>query len=75
MFNSKKTKWIGEKVALRLEKCIRANKLDRCPSNSFLTLLICLKCSDNDTGGGDISRDILYEPGNSLHLIRVVFSR
>ena len=52
-----------------------ANKLDGCPSNSFLTLLIYLQCSDNDIGGSDVSRDVLYDPGNSLDLISVVFSR
>ena len=36
---------------------MRANKLDGCPSNSFLTLLICLQCSDNDIGGDGVSRD------------------
>ena len=75
MSNSKKTKWIGEKVALLLETCKRAKKLDGCPSNSFLTLLICLQCSDNDTGGGDVSRDVLYEPGVKVDLISIVFSR
>ena len=52
-----------------------ANKLDGCPSNSFLTLLIYLQCSDHDIGGSDVSRDVLYDPGNSLDLISVVFSR
>ena len=61
MSNSKKTKWIGEKVDLLLETCMRANKLDGCPSNSFFTLLICLQRSDNDIGGGDVSRDVLYD--------------
>ena len=28
MSNSKRTKWIREKVALYLETCIEANKLD-----------------------------------------------
>ena len=54
---------------------MRAKKLDGCPSNSFLTLLICLQCSDNDIGGGDVSRDVLYELENSFDLISVVFSR
>ena len=54
---------------------MEAKKLDGCPSNSFLTFLICLQCSDNDLGGGDVSRHVLYEPGNSLDLISVVFSR
>ena len=40
---------------------MRANKLDGCPSNSLLTLLICLQCSDNDIGGGDVSRDVFYD--------------
>ena len=50
---------------------MQANKLDGCPSNSFLTLLICLQCSDNDFGG----EDVLYEPGGKVYLISVVFSR
>ena len=52
-----------------------ANKLDDCPSNSFLTLLICLKYSGSDIGGGDVSRDVLYEPGSKVDLIIIVFSR
>ena len=54
---------------------MEANKLNGCLSSSFFTLLICLQCSDNDTGGGDVARDVLYEPGSSLDLISVVFSR
>ena len=54
---------------------MRVSKLDGCPSNSCLTLWICLQCSDNNIGGGDVSRDVLYEPGNSLDLISVFFSR
>ena len=61
MSNSKKTEWIGEKLALLLETCMRANKFDGCPSNWFLTLLICLQCSDNDIGGVDVSRGVLYD--------------
>ena len=45
---------------------MQANKLDGCPYNSFLTLLICSQCSDNDFGGGDVSSDILYEPGGKV---------
>ena len=60
MPNSKMTKWTGEKVALQLETCIRDNKLDGCPSNSFLTLLICLQYSENNIGRGNISQDVLY---------------
>ena len=41
---------------------MQANKRDGCPSNSFLTLFICLQCSDNDIERGDVSRDALYEP-------------
>ena len=37
--------------------------------------LICFQCSDNDFGGGDVSRDVLCEPGHKVNLIRVVFSR
>ena len=54
---------------------MQANELDGWPSNSFLTLLICLQCSDNDFGGGDVSRDVLYEPGGKVNLISIVFSR
>ena len=52
---------------------MEANKLDGRPSNSFLILLICLQCSDNDLGRG--SRDVLYEPGGKFNLISVVFLR
>ena len=31
--------------------------------------------SDNDLGGGDVSRDVLYEPRGKVDLIRVVFSK
>ena len=54
---------------------MQANRLDGCPFNSFFTLLICLQCSDNDFGGGDVSRDVLYEPGGRTDLLSVVFSR
>ena len=54
---------------------MRANKLHGCPSNSFFTLLICLPCSDNDIGGGDVSRDVFYEPGDKVDLISVIFSK
>ena len=52
----------------------QVNKLDGCPSNPFLTLLICLQCSDNDLGGGDVSIYVLYEPGGRVVLIIIVFS-
>ena len=52
-----------------------ANKLDGCSFNSFLTLLICSQCSNNDIGGGDVSRDDLYEPGSKGYWTSVVFSR
>ena len=54
---------------------MRANKFDGWSFNLFLTLVICLQCSDNDLGGGDVSRDVLYEPGGKVDLISVVFSR
>ena len=52
---------------------MRAQKLDGWPSSSLLTFLICLQCNDNNIGGGDISRDVLYEPGVKADLISVVF--
>ena len=54
---------------------MRVNKLDGSQSSSFLILLICLQFSDNDNGRGDVSRDVMYEPGGKVNLIRVVFSR
>ena len=54
---------------------MRANKFDGWSFNLFLTLVICLQCSDNDLGGGDVSRDVLYEPGGKVDLISVVFSK
>ena len=53
---------------------MQANKLDGCPSNSFLPLLICLQCSDNDFGGGHVLSGILFEPGRKVDLIHIVFS-
>ena len=41
----------------------------------FLTLLICVQYSDNDFGGGDVSRDVLYEPEGRVELISAFFSR
>ena len=54
--------------------CMKANKLHVCPFNSLLTLLICLQCCDKDFPG-DISRDVLYDPGVKVDLISIVFSR
>ena len=53
---------------------MHASKLGGCPSTSVLTPLICFHYSDNDFGGGDVSRDVLYEPGGRVDLISVVFS-
>ena len=54
---------------------MQSNKLDGCPFNAFLTLLICLQCSDNDFGGGDVLWDVFYEPWGRVDLISIVFSR
>ena len=53
---------------------MQVNKLYDCRSNSFLTFFICLQYSDNDFWGDDVSRDVSYEPGAKVDLIRVVFS-
>ena len=46
-----------------------------CSSTLFLTLLICLQCSDDDFGEGDVWRSVLYEPGGWLvNLLSVDFS-
>ena len=74
MSSSKNIKCFGEKDATESELCMQTNKLDGCPSNLFLTLLICLQCSDNDFGG-DVSSNVLYELGLKVDLISVVFSR
>ena len=54
---------------------MEASKLDGWPSSWFLALLIYLQCNDNDLGGGDVLRDVLYEPGGKVDLISIVFSR
>ena len=38
-------------------------------------LLICLLGSDNDLGGDDASRDVLYVPRGRVDLVCVVFSK
>ena len=45
---------------------MQTNKLNGCPSKSFLTLFICLQCHDNDFEEGDLSRGVLYEPGGTV---------
>ena len=52
---------------------MQADRLDGCPSTSFLTLLICLQYRGNDFGGGDVSRDVFHEPRGRVDLLRVVF--
>ena len=52
---------------------MRADKLDGCLSNSFLTLMFCLQRSDKDLGGGNVSRDALYEPVGKVDLTRAIF--
>ena len=74
MSNSKNTKCIEEKVALKLETYMQAKKLDGYPSSSLLTLLICLQWSAYAIGSY-VSRDVLYEPKGRVDLISVVFSR
>ena len=54
---------------------MEAKKRDGWLSNSFLTSLICLQCSDNNFGGGGVSKDVFYDPGGKVDLISVVFSR
>ena len=54
---------------------MQANRLDGCPSSFSITLLICLRCSDNDFGVNDLSREVLYYPGGRIDLLHVVFSR
>ena len=44
-------------------------------SNSFLTLFICLQCNNKDFAGGNVSRDVLYDPGGRVDFISTVFSR
>ena len=54
---------------------MQANRLDGCHSTSFLTLLVRLQCSDDNVGGGDVSRDALYVLGGRVDLIDVDFQR
>ena len=54
---------------------MQAKKLNGCLSNSLLILLICLKRNDNDFGEGDVSRDVLHEPGDRVDFLSVVLLR
>ena len=54
---------------------MHANSLDGFSSNSFVTPLICLQCSDNNFWEGDVSREVLYALGGRVDLLSVVFSR
>ena len=51
---------------------MESNKLDGCPSSWILTLLICLQCSDNDRGGGDVSRDVFYVSVGKGSLFKII---
>ena len=52
---------------------MQSNMFDGYPFALFLTLLICIQCSGNYFGGGDVSRDVSYAPGAKVDLLRVVF--
>ena len=54
---------------------MQADKLNGCQSNSFLTLLICLQCCDNDFGGGVVTRDVFYEPKETSESFMLIFFR
>ena len=54
---------------------MQAIRLDGWSSNSFLTLLICSQCSDNDFGGGVVTRDVLYEPEKTSEYFMLIFFR
>lgn len=54
---------------------MQANRLDSCPSTSFLALVICLRWSHNTFGGGDVSKDVLHELGDRIGFLKIVFSR
>ena len=64
------------KAVLSSETCIQANMVNGCLSTSFSTLLIYLQCSDNDFGGGDVSRNVSYmlTYGILVNLLNVFFS-
>ena len=54
------------KSCIIIKNMLEVNKLDGCSSNSFLTFLICLQCSDKILGRR--SRDVLYDPGHKTDL-------
>ena len=54
---------------------MQTNRLHGCPFTSFLILMICLQCSDNDFGGGNILNNILHDPGFRVGLLSVNFLR
>ena len=45
------------------------NRLDGCPSTLFFTLFICLKCSDNDFEGRNVSINVLNDSGGIVDLV------
>ena len=47
------TKCFGVKAALSSETCMYISRLDSWPFTSFVTLLICLQCSDDNSGEDD----------------------
>ena len=74
MSTSTNTKCIGVKAAL-YRTCMHANSFDGFPSNSVLTLLICLQCSDNNFGGRDVSKEVLHASRGRIDLLSAVLSR
>ena len=49
------------------------NRLDGCKFALFETLLICVQCSDNNFGIGQVSRYVFYAPGETINLSKLTF--
>ena len=71
--SSRNTKYIKVKAGLQSETCMQANRLDGYLSTLFLTLLICLQCSDINSGRGDVSKDAQYKPEKTREIFMLVF--
>ena len=62
---------LGKRMSYNQRLACRLTNFYGCPFNSFLTLLVCLQCSDNDFGGGVVT----YEPEKITKYLMLTFVR
>ena len=66
---------LGKRMSYNQRLACRLTDFYGCPFNSFLTLLVCLQCSDNDFGGGVVTKDVFYEPEKITKYLMLTFVR